>query len=251
MADAGLYTIPVALTFDGVGAQVETQLNRAIDGRRIGQELGRDLAQGVRASQSDVDRALDGYRDAYQDAARSTQTLRDAEQQLATERSQTNRDMQRIVELSARVANARRDEERAQQQKKLEEAISGFDVVITTALVPGRPAVDIYFQLTAQQAQQKGGFAFAHAGLPAELVDLRADHHDPFRGSLQRGLRCVVGQGACAALSGAAADGGCPARDHRIAGHPRLLDPPEPELRPPPRWRRIRDRKSTRLNSSH
>jgi H+-translocating NAD(P) transhydrogenase subunit alpha len=32
------------------------------------------------------------------------------------------------------------EEERAQQQKALEEAITGFDVVITTALVPGRPA---------------------------------------------------------------------------------------------------------------
>ena len=32
------------------------------------------------------------------------------------------------------------DEELAQQQKKLEEAIGTFDVVITTALVPGRPA---------------------------------------------------------------------------------------------------------------
>src|SRR6201993_2533553 len=32
------------------------------------------------------------------------------------------------------------DDERAQQQKSLEEAISGFDVVITTALVPGRAA---------------------------------------------------------------------------------------------------------------
>ncbi|VEG37807.1 alanine dehydrogenase/pyridine nucleotide transhydrogenase [Mycolicibacterium flavescens] len=32
------------------------------------------------------------------------------------------------------------DEERAQQQKELEQAITGFDVVITTALVPGRPA---------------------------------------------------------------------------------------------------------------
>ena len=30
--------------------------------------------------------------------------------------------------------------EKAEQQKKLEEAITGFDVVITTALVPGRPA---------------------------------------------------------------------------------------------------------------
>jgi NAD(P) transhydrogenase subunit alpha len=32
------------------------------------------------------------------------------------------------------------DEERAQQQKALDEAITRFDVVITTALVPGRPA---------------------------------------------------------------------------------------------------------------
>ncbi|EID12630.1 NAD(P) transhydrogenase subunit alpha [Mycobacterium xenopi RIVM700367] len=32
------------------------------------------------------------------------------------------------------------EEEREQQQKALEQAISGFDVVITTALVPGRPA---------------------------------------------------------------------------------------------------------------
>ncbi len=32
------------------------------------------------------------------------------------------------------------EDERAQQQQKLEEAIGGFDVVITTALVPGRPA---------------------------------------------------------------------------------------------------------------
>ncbi len=32
------------------------------------------------------------------------------------------------------------EQERAQQQKALEDAITGFDVVITTALVPGRPA---------------------------------------------------------------------------------------------------------------
>src|ERR1700757_596917 len=32
------------------------------------------------------------------------------------------------------------DEERAEQQKRLEDAITGFDVVITTALVPGRAA---------------------------------------------------------------------------------------------------------------
>ena len=38
-----------------------------------------------------------------------------------------------------RLARAR-GHERAAQQKELEKAITGFDVVITTALVPGRPA---------------------------------------------------------------------------------------------------------------
>jgi proton-translocating NAD(P)+ transhydrogenase subunit alpha len=42
------------------------------------------------------------------------------------------------------------DEERAQQQKALEEAITGFDVVITTALVPGKPAPRL---VTAQAVQ--------------------------------------------------------------------------------------------------
>ncbi|HVV22917.1 MAG TPA: Re/Si-specific NAD(P)(+) transhydrogenase subunit alpha [Pseudonocardiaceae bacterium] len=37
-------------------------------------------------------------------------------------------------------ARALTDEERALQQQRLTEAISGFDAVITTALVPGRPA---------------------------------------------------------------------------------------------------------------
>src|ERR1700753_1806672 len=37
-------------------------------------------------------------------------------------------------------ARALTDDERAEQQRKLSEAISGFDAVITTALVPGRPA---------------------------------------------------------------------------------------------------------------
>jgi NAD(P) transhydrogenase subunit alpha len=37
-------------------------------------------------------------------------------------------------------ARALTDEERAQQQQALTDAIKGFDVVITTALVPGRPA---------------------------------------------------------------------------------------------------------------
>ena len=37
-------------------------------------------------------------------------------------------------------ARALTEEEQAEQQRRLTEAISGFDVVITTALVPGRPA---------------------------------------------------------------------------------------------------------------
>jgi NAD(P) transhydrogenase subunit alpha len=37
-------------------------------------------------------------------------------------------------------ARALTEEEQAEQQRRLTEAVAGFDVVITTALVPGRPA---------------------------------------------------------------------------------------------------------------
>src|SRR4029078_7867862 len=42
------------------------------------------------------------------------------------------------------------DEERAQQQQALTDAIKGFDVVVTTALVPGRPAPKL---VTAEAVQ--------------------------------------------------------------------------------------------------
>src|SRR6201985_1198689 len=48
------------------------------------------------------------------------------------------------------------DDERAQQQKALEDAISGFDVVITTALVPGRPAPKLV-TAAAVEAGEPGG----------------------------------------------------------------------------------------------
>ena len=51
------------------------------------------------------------------------------------------------------------DEERAQQQKALEEAITGFDVVITTALVPGpaRAAAGDRRRGGGHEARQRGG----------------------------------------------------------------------------------------------
>jgi proton-translocating NAD(P)+ transhydrogenase subunit alpha len=48
-------------------------------------------------------------------------------------------------------ARALTQEEQAEQQRRLTEAISGFDVVITTALVPGRPAPRL---VTAEAVRQ-------------------------------------------------------------------------------------------------
>ena len=48
------------------------------------------------------------------------------------------------------------EEERAQQQQALTDAIKGFDVVITTALVPGRPA---------PRARHRGGGRGHEAGI--------------------------------------------------------------------------------------
>jgi H+-translocating NAD(P) transhydrogenase subunit alpha len=55
------------------------------------------------------------------------------------------------------------DEERAQQQKALEAAITGFDVVITTALVPGRPAPRLV-TAAAVQGMKPGGVVVDLAG---------------------------------------------------------------------------------------
>lgn len=55
------------------------------------------------------------------------------------------------------------DDERAQQQKALEEAISGFDVVITTALVPGRPAPTLV-TAAAVEAMKPGSVVVDLAG---------------------------------------------------------------------------------------
>lgn len=55
------------------------------------------------------------------------------------------------------------DEERTQQQKALEEAIAGFDVVITTALVPGRPAPRLV-TAAAVQAMKPGSVVVDMAG---------------------------------------------------------------------------------------
>src|ERR1700743_3654801 len=55
------------------------------------------------------------------------------------------------------------DDERAQQQKALEAAISGFDVVITTALVPGRPAPKLV-TAAAVEAMKPGSVVVDLAG---------------------------------------------------------------------------------------
>jgi NAD(P) transhydrogenase subunit alpha len=55
------------------------------------------------------------------------------------------------------------EEERARQQQALEDAIKGFDVVITTALVPGRPAPRLV-TATAVQSMKPGSVIVDMAG---------------------------------------------------------------------------------------
>jgi NAD(P) transhydrogenase subunit alpha len=55
------------------------------------------------------------------------------------------------------------EEERASQQKALEDAISGFDIVITTALVPGKPAPRLV-NAAAVEAMKPGSVVVDLAG---------------------------------------------------------------------------------------
>src|ERR1700753_588784 len=63
------------------------------------------------------------------------------------------------------------DEERAEQQKALEDAISGFDVVITTALVPGRPAPKLV-TAAAVEAMKPASVVIDLAGEPGGNCEL-------------------------------------------------------------------------------
>jgi len=60
-------------------------------------------------------------------------------------------------------ARALTDAEQAAQQQKLAEAISGFDVVITTALVPGQPAPELVTE-AAVRAMRSGSVVVDLAG---------------------------------------------------------------------------------------
>jgi NAD(P) transhydrogenase subunit alpha len=65
------------------------------------------------------------------------------------------------------------DEERARQQEALDQAIAGFDVVITTALVPGRPAPKL-ISASAVEAMKPGSVIVdlaAEAGGNCELTE--------------------------------------------------------------------------------
>jgi NAD(P) transhydrogenase subunit alpha len=65
------------------------------------------------------------------------------------------------------------DEERARQQEALNEAVAGFDVVITTALVPGRPAPKL-ISAGAVEAMKPGSVIVdlaAEAGGNCELTE--------------------------------------------------------------------------------
>ncbi len=65
------------------------------------------------------------------------------------------------------------EEERAQQQKKLEQAIGNFDVVITTALVPGRPAPR-RVTAAAVAGMKPGSVVVDLAGEPGGICELTA-----------------------------------------------------------------------------
>ena len=68
------------------------------------------------------------------------------------------------------------EDERAGQQKALEDAISGFDVVITTALVPGRPAPTLV-TAAAVEAMKPGSVVVDLAGETGGNCELTEPGH--------------------------------------------------------------------------
>jgi phage-related minor tail protein len=124
--EVGYYTLPVILSFDGVDKQVNKSLGGSLGAAGIkgGKAFGKGVADGVKASQSDVKAALDGYSKLYDRQA-------DAAGKLKSELAKLQ-DLQtkgvsggRLVAQSERVEKARRDETRA--VKDATEAYKDFE----------------------------------------------------------------------------------------------------------------------------
>ena len=133
MPDIGYYTMPVILSFDGIDAKVNKSLGSKLGlaGKKAGKDYGKNMADGMKASEAAVKTATDNYKKLSDKQADASGKVRTAEAALQRLR-ETGANNARIVAAEERLSKARRDETRATADahsalKELEGSKKGVD----------------------------------------------------------------------------------------------------------------------------
>lgn len=112
MTVIGTAVLQVIPSLDGVSKSVEKQLG-SLDGKKFGKRFGKDLADGVKASEADVKKAFEGHAKLADRAADATGKLKVAQAGYQDLIDKGVRSGQRYERAKAQVEKATRDEIRA------------------------------------------------------------------------------------------------------------------------------------------
>lgn len=134
------YTIPVILSFEGIDKQVNSSLGGVLGkaGKKGGLDFGKNLSEGIKASEADVKRALDNHAKLADKAADATDKLKVAQAGYDDLVKKGVTEGQRYERAKAAVAKATRDETRAINAAK--DALKDYENAAKSAQGAGEKA---------------------------------------------------------------------------------------------------------------
>lgn len=163
MPDVGYYTLPVILSFEGVDKQVNGKLDKAFGdvGKNASTSLAKGASPGLKALETDVNKAAEAYSKMRDKAEDSIGKVRTAEASLAQARNGSN--PSRIIAAEEKLATARRNSTRA-----VNDAKSAYSALEGAQGKLGSGTSDLGGKLSGLESiASKAGTALAGAGVIA------------------------------------------------------------------------------------
>ena len=112
------FVVPVIPSFDGIDRQINQNLGKALGGKKIGAQLGKDITDGVKSGEAEMKRAVDGYSklyDKWADAAGKVKVAQKGIEELEAKGITSGQRYERVVQAKEK---ALRDQNRALRDAK-------------------------------------------------------------------------------------------------------------------------------------